>query len=647
MACATLVAAVAGPASATVPTGNALVNPGGEAGPGGTDSSVIYPPPGWATTGAFTATQYGATGFPAPDQSAAIGGGANFFAGGNAALSSATQTVDLSAAAADADAGRLAATLSGYLGGYAGQDDNMVVTATFLNGSGDALGGPIQIGPVTQADRGGQTVLLARTATATAPAGTRAIRVTMTATRVQGVSNDGYADNVALSFSGKRPTATRIACNRGPDLFSSSVCTATVADLGLAPPVAPTGTVTFTTPRGSFATGSACTLAPSTSSPSTPSCSVTYVPGESGSPAGIPIPVSASYGGDAVHDGSGADTTPAVHQAPGVVPDPPAAADCASAAGAAGASAARARAPWAHLALNQLQYPKPDSSFGDKASYNAQICMLTVQGGMGRAVQFTSIVLPGYMTKLAITDPEPETKVGLIVGTVLVSGVVALVGTTAGDSIVRSADDGIRDPPDPHYRAIARARSHPRLLVRSGHGIGAGAARAFAALLNTGLDVSAVSRALVVTIDRTAGARRAGNRAWEGRQARAAIAYAKRLASLLDLLRARTGVAARFAGAIPDFTRRLDAAALARAERSIARHGLPARAVARLRRLGFDAGEIHTIRTLSITAKLETRTDSLAKVLADPRLAANERMAAAAWRIWIHAPEVSGPAKLR
>jgi hypothetical protein len=250
------------------------------------------------------------------------------------------------------------------------------------------------------------------------------------------------------------------------------------------------------------------------------------------------------------------------------------------------------------------------------------------------------------MAKLAFVDPEPETKAGLAIGTLIVGGVVAIVGVTAGDNIVRSADEGIRDPPDPRFRAIARPRSHPRLLVRSGHGVSAAAARALAAMLNTGLDVCAVSRALVTTIDRTAGARHAGNRVWEGRQARAAVAYAKRLASLLDLLRTRTGAAARFARAIPDFTRHLDAARLARAQRSIARHGLPARVVARLRRLGFDAAEIRRIRTLSLTAKLEARTDSLAKVLADPRLAADEQMAAAAWRIWIHAPEVTGPAKL-
>src|ERR1700761_1059925 len=70
-------------AAAQVPVGNLLANPGAEAGPGAPDSATIDPPPGWTVTGDTTAVQYGASGgFPTTDDSAKLGGGANFFAGG-------------------------------------------------------------------------------------------------------------------------------------------------------------------------------------------------------------------------------------------------------------------------------------------------------------------------------------------------------------------------------------------------------------------------------------------------------------------------------------------------------------------------------------------------------------------------------------
>jgi hypothetical protein len=190
-----------GSASAAAPTANLLQNPGAEAGPGSPDGLAIDAPPSWTTTASFTATQYGAPGFPTPAQSTSIGGGRNFFAGGNTALATATQTVDVSAARSQIDAGTQPVTLSGYLGGFASQADTMTVTATYLGASGNSLGS-LRIGPVTAADRSGQTALLRRAVSGTIPVGTRSVRVVMTATRLEGTSNDGYADNISLTLSG-------------------------------------------------------------------------------------------------------------------------------------------------------------------------------------------------------------------------------------------------------------------------------------------------------------------------------------------------------------------------------------------------------------------------------------------------------------
>jgi hypothetical protein len=53
---------------------------------------------------------------------------------------------------------------------------------------------------VTAQDRGSITKLLARSASGAVPQGTRKIAVRLDAARVQGSYNDGYADNLSLSF---------------------------------------------------------------------------------------------------------------------------------------------------------------------------------------------------------------------------------------------------------------------------------------------------------------------------------------------------------------------------------------------------------------------------------------------------------------
>ncbi len=184
------------PAAVSLPSaGNLLQNGDAEGGAGATGNDVI-PPPGWTTTGAFTAGRYGATGLPP----ASPGGGSNLFAGGpGEPLSTATQTVNVSSSSASIDAGQVRATLAALLGGWEGQEDSANVEATFLSGSGGVLGS-VTIGPVTAADRGGKSVLLPRSSSGAVVSGTRSIRVVITARRSSGIYNDGYSDNVSLTL---------------------------------------------------------------------------------------------------------------------------------------------------------------------------------------------------------------------------------------------------------------------------------------------------------------------------------------------------------------------------------------------------------------------------------------------------------------
>jgi hypothetical protein len=189
-------------AAAAVPPGNLLANPGAEGGPGAPDSATIDAPPGWTAIGDATAVQYGASGgFPTAADSAALGGGANFFAGGpDGAANALTQTVDVSGAATEIDGGGVTATVSGDFGGFAGQNDDAQLTVTFQSAAGTALG-TLASPPVTLADRNGNTALVFRTASAGVPVGTRSLGVRLDMVRVDGAYNDGYADNLSVTLS--------------------------------------------------------------------------------------------------------------------------------------------------------------------------------------------------------------------------------------------------------------------------------------------------------------------------------------------------------------------------------------------------------------------------------------------------------------
>jgi hypothetical protein len=202
---ATLAAALlfAAPAVASVPAGNLVVNPGAEAGAGAADSSAQPALPGWTVESTFTAVRYGAPDFLTVDDGARLGGGVNFFAGGpGGEVSAAAQTIDVTVAAPEIDAGKLSASLSALIGGYSSQEDSATVSATPLNASGIAIAAATTLGPVTAAERSATTNLLPRSATFAVPSGTRAISVRITATRSSGSYNDGYVDNVKLSFGG-------------------------------------------------------------------------------------------------------------------------------------------------------------------------------------------------------------------------------------------------------------------------------------------------------------------------------------------------------------------------------------------------------------------------------------------------------------
>jgi len=111
-----------------------------------------------------------------------------------------------------------------------------------------------------------------------------------------------------------RSTSTAVSCSPGTVLLSSATsCTATVTDTDGGPTSTPSGTVTFATSQsGGFGSGASCTVsATSTAGPA--SCPVSYTPSAAGSGTHT---ITASYGADARHATSAANTTVGV-SAPG------------------------------------------------------------------------------------------------------------------------------------------------------------------------------------------------------------------------------------------------------------------------------------------------------------------------------------------
>lgn len=178
---------------------NIIVNGDAESGPASASGYDILGATGFVTTGDFTTVRYTAGGgFPVAGDPGVSAGGANFFTGGpNAAVSTASQSIDLSSGASFIDVGDSAYSLSAYLGGFASQSDNAVLSISFLGALNNLLG-TASLGPVTNIDRGNQTGLLFRTTTGFIPIGARSVNVLLTMDRNAGSYDDGYADNLSL-----------------------------------------------------------------------------------------------------------------------------------------------------------------------------------------------------------------------------------------------------------------------------------------------------------------------------------------------------------------------------------------------------------------------------------------------------------------
>jgi hypothetical protein len=179
---------------------NLIANGDAERGPVGSSADNVTIS-GWSDSGPMTVLPYDfedssqaylASSDPGPEDR-----GTRYLWGGVGPSSTITQTVNLADIAYLVDRGIVTYQLSGWLGGFSVQNDQMRLTASFRDASNEELAGAA-LGPVTAVDRNFQTGLLLREAEGAIPAGTRSVLLTLTATRFAGTANNGFADNLSL-----------------------------------------------------------------------------------------------------------------------------------------------------------------------------------------------------------------------------------------------------------------------------------------------------------------------------------------------------------------------------------------------------------------------------------------------------------------
>lgn len=178
---------IATAASAFSPPGNRLINPGAE------DAALT----GWEHTG-FSSVAYGSSAaYPPAARPGFTGDGTRLFLAGRTGARL-LQTVDVTDLAPAIDAGDQQLAFGADLGAPAGSVDTIRLTFQTLDAGGQPLGEPIVVGMPTDADRGGQTRIIPCSGSVTAPAGTRAARVTLDAVGAPG-PNRAFADAVYVT----------------------------------------------------------------------------------------------------------------------------------------------------------------------------------------------------------------------------------------------------------------------------------------------------------------------------------------------------------------------------------------------------------------------------------------------------------------
>lgn len=175
---------------------NLLVNSGAEANAGVWNDGRNVPPLGWVASGGFGAVGY--EGWHGSAGSADHGRNLFVIAPGESG-GAGTQVVDLEAVAAEIDAGRLQAVLSGWLGGSTSESEAAKLMALFRNATGETTGS-VEFSS-TEAGAGADSepgALVRQEQEVLVPAGTRVAEVTLELRRQTLSATGGVGDDLSL-----------------------------------------------------------------------------------------------------------------------------------------------------------------------------------------------------------------------------------------------------------------------------------------------------------------------------------------------------------------------------------------------------------------------------------------------------------------
>ena len=200
---------------------NLVVNGDAESGAAATgeDQPPVQAIPGWTIGGSFTTGRYGGLNLLGPASYGPVEHGDNYFLGALGSTrsntpSTATQTIDLSPAAAEIDAGRVRFYLSGYLGCSCGGAGNSSLKATFLDPDGKTLLEATLRGP--SADEIQYMVgILQRATSGYLLPNTRKVKITLDLGKSDLEPQFLSADNIALSLATESVTGQNLIVNPG------------------------------------------------------------------------------------------------------------------------------------------------------------------------------------------------------------------------------------------------------------------------------------------------------------------------------------------------------------------------------------------------------------------------------------------------
>ncbi len=228
---------------------------------------------------------------------------------------------------------------------------------------------------------------------------------------------------------------------------------------------------------------------------------------------------------------------------------------------------------------------------------------------------------------------------GLVLATV---GQILSEVSKQGDDKVKELTALIKDPPDDHFRRIARpaAVSNSATTVRAGKGLSSADARVLSALLSEMAHETQVAVALGTAVDRAGGAAGAGDTAAERRQIAAAVKYALDDAKLLDAQPKLLAAAARVLRSLPAGRLRPTAKDAAAFRLALRKHSFSATDIAR--KLGITAQQVEVYRLALLASPAPPRL-SVAQIIGAPSFAAADRKDAALLRVFAKAaPQTVG-----